>query len=79
MSTPAEKLAVSLDSLRKLQQAGSVAIKASQLSRTHRERLLDNGFIKEVFKGWYMVSPPDIQQGDSTSWYQSYWPFCAQF
>jgi hypothetical protein len=79
MATPAEKLAVSLDMLRKLQETGLVAIKASMISRTHRERLLDNGFIREVFKGWYMMSPPDAQQGDSTSWYQSYWPFCAQF
>lgn len=79
MAKPAEKLAVSLDLLRKLQEAGLVAIKASMLSRTHRERLLANGFIKEVFKGWYMLSPPDEHPGDSTSWYHSYWLFCAQF
>ncbi len=78
MATPAEKLADSLDVLRGLQEKGIVAINTESLSRTHRERLLENGFIKEVYKGWYMMVPPDEKRGDSTSWYSSYWNFCAQ-
>jgi len=78
MATPAERLATSLNALRKLQEQGIVAIKTNALSRTNRERLLDNGFIKEVYKGWYMVTPPTETKGDSTSWYSSYWNFCAQ-
>jgi coproporphyrinogen III oxidase-like Fe-S oxidoreductase len=52
MSTPAEKLA---DSLQELQDQGVVAIKSEMLSRTHRERLLKNKFIEEVYKGWYLI------------------------
>ena len=41
MATPSEKLAQSLEALAKLQRAdGDVAIRARDLSRTHRERLL---------------------------------------
>ncbi|NII29290.1 Fic family protein [Pseudoflavitalea sp. X16] len=78
MATPAEKLATSLDALKQLQEKGIVAIKTDALSRINRERLLDNGFIREVYKGWYMVTPPTEAKGDSTSWYSSYWSFCAQ-
>ena len=79
MATPNEKLAASLQELKKVQDKGIIAIKSAELSQTHRERLLKNGFIKEVLKGWYIATPPDEQQGDSTSWYASYWQFCAQY
>ena len=78
MATPAEKLADSLDVLKTLLEKGVVAINTEALSRTHRERLMDNGFIKEVYKGWYIMVPPNETKGDSTSWYSSYWDFCAQ-
>lgn len=79
MATIQEKLAESLDALRVLQDKGVTAIKSSDLSRVNRERLLKNGFIKEVTKGWYIASAPDEKLGDTTSWYSSYWPFCAQY
>ncbi len=78
MATPAEKLAESLEALQVLQDSGIVAIKTDTLSRTHRERLLHNSFIKEVYKGWYMIVPPNEAKGDTTSWYSSYWQFCSQ-
>ncbi|HLP55030.1 MAG TPA: Fic family protein [Fluviicola sp.] len=79
MATPGEKLAASLEELKKLQDADIVAIKSSALSRVHRERLIENGFIKEVAKGWYLSVPNDEQDGDSTSWYASYWSFCSEY
>jgi hypothetical protein len=79
MATPSEKLADSLDKLKQLQDNGVIAIKADALSRTHRERLLKNGFIEEVHKGWYIAASPQAIKGDSTTWYSSYWGFCAQF
>jgi Fic/DOC family len=79
MATPSEKLADSLEKLKELQDDGVVAIKSDALSRTHRERLLENGFLEEVHKGWYMAVSPEAIRGDSTAWYISYWDFCAQF
>src|ERR1700730_15115869 len=49
------------------------------LSRTHRERLLRNGFLQEVIKGWYIPSRPDEVKGDSTAWYASFWRFCGAY
>lgn len=53
MASPSEKLAESLEALRKLQEQGIVAIQAKSLTRTHRERLIKNGFLQEVIKGWF--------------------------
>lgn len=79
MATPGEKLAQSLEVLKKLQDKGIIAIKTTELTRVHRERLLKNGSIKEVVKGWYISVPSDELRGDSTSWYASYWKFCSVY
>jgi fido (protein-threonine AMPylation protein) len=79
MATPPEKLAESLDVLRKLQDRGVVAIRAADLSRSHRERLLRSGFLQEVMKGWYIPARPDNVTGESTAWYASFWAFCAAY
>lgn len=79
MATPAERLAASLDELRKLQEQGRVAIKSDELSRTHKDRLIANGFLKEVLRGWYIISSPDERPGDTTSWYGNFWEFCSTF
>ena len=51
MASPSEKLAESLEVLKDMQERGAVAIRSRDLTRTHRERLLKNGFIQEVMKG----------------------------
>ncbi len=80
MATPPEKLAESLAELQKLQDSRGIAIiKADDLSRTHRERLVDNGFIREVIKGWYISRCPDERKGDTVSWYVSYWDFIGTY
>ncbi|HEX2628146.1 MAG TPA: hypothetical protein VHM26_04025, partial [Chitinophagaceae bacterium] len=79
MATPNDKLAESLEILRDLQKQGVIAIRSAQLSRTHRERLIKQGFLKEVMKGWYIPTRPDELPGDSTSWYASYWHFTGEY
>ena len=79
MATPQDKLAESLAVLKKLQNEGVVAIHTKNMTRTHRERLLRNGFIKEVMKGWYIPARPEEPTGESTAWYASFWGFCADY
>lgn len=80
MATISEKLAASLEELVKFQIGGKVAvIRAKDISRTHRERLIRNGFIQEVVKGWYIQIRPGEITGESTSWYTSFWSFCARY
>lgn len=79
MATPQEKLAESLEALKALQDDGAVAIRSDSLSRTHRERLLKNGFLQEVMKGWYIPSSPNDREGDTTPWYAAFWEFSAAY
>lgn len=78
MAKPGEKLAEALEVLSQLQKKGVVAISTDMLTRIIRERLLKAGFIREVYKGWYISASPYEGKGDSTSWYGSFWEFCAQ-
>ncbi|HKL93247.1 MAG TPA: Fic family protein [Bacteroidales bacterium] len=80
MASIQERLAESLKELQKLQtEKGLAVIKSSDLSRTHLNRLLENGFIQEVMKGWYISSRPDSLPGDTTNWYTSYWSFISGY
>jgi hypothetical protein len=79
VSTPPEKLAESLRVLSLLQRRHGGAIRARELSRTHRERLVKLGFLIRVMNGWLIPSRPDHHEGESTAWYASYWQFCAVY
>ena len=80
MAKPSEKLAQSLEVLHKLPASdGAAAIRARDLSRTHRERLVANGFLQEVIKGWFIPSRPNEVKGESTAWFASFWRFCATY
>ncbi len=79
MPTPNEKLAVSLAALQALQKGGRRVFLSKDLDRLHRERLLRNGFVQEVMKGWLISSSLSAREGDSTPWYASFWEFCARY
>ena len=79
MATPNEKLAESLDALKALQEGGRRVFRSDELSRVHRERLLTNGFLQEVMKGWLISASPSARAGDSTPWYASFWEFCGMY
>jgi len=79
MASPHEKLAESLEALRALQDRGVVAVRSGDLTRRHRERLVKNGFLQEVMKGWYIPARLDEATGESTAWYASFWGFCAAY
>jgi fido (protein-threonine AMPylation protein) len=79
MPGPHEKLAESLAALQALQKGGRRVIQSRELSRVHRERLLANGFLQEMIKGWLISSSPGARAGDSTPWYASFWEFCGRY
>jgi hypothetical protein len=80
MATPQEKLAQALEVLQRLQQDNDIAIiNTGDLTAPHRRLLKANGFIKEVIKGWYISSRPDERDGDTTSWYMSFWKFVSVY
>jgi len=72
-----ENLARSLEALHSVERDG--VVRSSDLTRTHRERLVSAGFLNEVVKGWLVVSTPGAQDGDSTAWYANFWRFVSRY
>lgn len=80
MASLNEKLASSLRILRERSKGGKIRVfKSAEFGRTDRERLVKQGFLREIMNGWLMVSRPDERDGDSTSWHASYWDFCRAY
>ena len=79
MATPGEKLAASLALLEQRQKEGRRVFRSGDFTRVHRERLVRNGFLREVMKGWLISSGPETSPGDTTPWYASFWEFCVAY
>ncbi len=77
MATGNEKLTQSLEILHGFQGMDTF-IKGNQLSRTHRERLINAGYLSKIMKGWYLITSPDQALG-TTQWYHIYWRFIAKY
>src|SRR5260370_11819299 len=79
MATLHQKLASSLERLHKLQSGGRHVFRSKEFPRADRERLLAQGFLREVIKGWLISTSPDAAPGDTTPWFASFWEFCAHY
>src|ERR1700674_3788644 len=66
MATLHQKLATSLEKLRKLQTDGRHVFRSNEFPRVDRERLLAQGFLREVIKGWLISISPGTAPGDVT-------------
>ena len=71
MATIAEKMAVSLEELRKLQEQHTCVVLqgTKEIGRTHLTRLLDNGWLQEVMKGWYIAARRNGRRYDGLVYY----------
>ncbi|UIK14315.1 Fic family protein (plasmid) [Rhizobium leguminosarum] len=81
MAKPNELLATSLSELRGVTQNGTRSVvKSDELSRVHRERLQDNGFLEEIMKGWLAVnSRPSAKNRIDAAWSTVYWEFVTRY
>ena len=76
MATLNELLADSLTAASEAAQDN--IIQSEHLPRTHRERLLNSGWLTPIVRGWYMLGQP-AGQGESAHWYASCWAFISQY
>jgi fido (protein-threonine AMPylation protein) len=79
VATLHQKLASSLEKLHKLQSGGRRVFRSKEFLRADRERLLAQGFLHEVIKGWVISTGPDTTPGDTTPWFATFWEFCARY
>jgi len=61
MPSPNEKLAESLDVLETLQQGNRRVFRSDDLSRVHRERLVENGFLARSHEGLADLFKPRLR------------------
>ena len=79
MAKPNEKLVEALRALKRLQVKHDGVIESGDLKDPHRVILLEEGFLRQVMKGWYVCSNPRERVGDSTAWYAGYWSFVSGY
>lgn len=72
-------LTEALKALKRLQDKHHGVVESKDLSDAHRAALVEVGFLRLVMKGWYICSNPNDQDGDSTAWYASFWPFISGY
>lgn len=58
-----------------VEKKGVHIIYTKEISRADREILTRTHWLEEIIKGWYMLVRPDIQKGETTAWYASFWDF----
>lgn len=82
MASPHVKLSNSMEVLKAVQDAAGPIIELAKhpaLTRVHRERLQEQGFISQVIPGWYIANRPDEPPGSSTFWYANLDNFVAAY
>ena len=79
MAKPNAKLADALRALKKLQDKHNGVVHSEDLKELHRVILVEEGFLRQVMKGWYVCSNPRDSDGDSTAWYASFWSFLSGY
>jgi hypothetical protein len=73
------RMVTALKLLKKLQDKHSGVVESADLPEESRSLLVTTGFLRQVSKGWYVCSNPKDAQGDSTSWYASFWAFLSGY
>jgi hypothetical protein len=59
--------------------APSHIVQARHLSRDDRAILKRRGFLTEIIRGWYALTTPSAQPGDTTFWHLHFWAFAAAY
>lgn len=54
---------------------GGHIVHTSEIERRDRELLTRNHWLQEILRGWYMLTRPDVQSGDTSAWYANFWDF----
>lgn len=59
--------------------ARKAVVTSASINRADRELLTERGYLQEICKGWYLLSRPGDQPGDSTAWYTTFWDFVSVY
>jgi hypothetical protein len=54
-------------------------VRGPDISRPDRLLLTKRGFLVEVIKGWYALTTPQAEPGDTTFWHAHFWGFASAY
>ena len=77
MPTPQQTLAAALQRVR--DRAIGEIVRGPDIVRTDRVLLTKRGFLIEVIKGWYALTTPQAEPGDTTFWHAHFWGFASAY
>ncbi|TAA73705.1 MAG: hypothetical protein CDV28_1681, partial [Candidatus Electronema aureum] len=77
--TSRQKLARALAELHGILGSDRGVVRGPQLANVNRLLLLQSGYLREILKGWYFVSDPTAEQGDTTPFFANFWEYLARY
>ncbi len=77
MPTPQQELATALERVRAV--ATKEVVRGPNLSAKDRQMLTKRGFLVPIIKGWYALTTPQTQPGDTTFWHAHFWGFASSY
>jgi hypothetical protein len=75
--TPDVVLAAALERAR--QAARDDIVRTQDLSRGDRELLVSRNWLREIIRGWYLLTTPEARPGDTVIWHSSFWAFVGAY
>lgn len=77
MPTPQQALAEALQRVRN--RATGEVVRGPDIARLDRALLIKRGFLVEIIKGWYALTTPQAEPGDTTFWHAHFWGFASAY
>ncbi len=54
-------------------------MRTQDLSRRDRELLVSRNWLREIIRGWYLLTTPEATPGDTVIWHSSFWAFVGAY
>lgn len=77
--TEQQQLAKALTELHQVLGSEQGVVRGKQIKNATRVLLLERGYLREILKGWYFVSDPLAEPGDTTPFFANYWEYLASY
>jgi len=77
MATPQQALTAALQRVKDRTTDG--VVRGPDMARPDRLLLTKRGFLVEIIKGWYAVTTPQAEPGDTTFWHAHFWGFASAY
>ena len=77
MPSAQQTLAAALERVRR--QATDEVVRGPDISRADRSLMMKRGFLVEIIKGWYALTTPQAEPGDTTFWHAHFWGFVRAY